>query len=232
MKTVLIVDDEEKILEVVSSYLRNEGYQTVEASTGQEAMQYIRKWKIDFVILDLMLPDRSGEDICRCIRQEASVPILMLTAKAKETERINGLSLGADDYMVKPFSPRELVMRVKTILRRSNDNDLLADQITYNQGELTINAKSKEVFLKGNPVSLTPIEYKAMLVFARHPKRTFSRDELVEKVLGFDYEGETRTIDQHIKNLRHKIENNPKEPRYIHTVFGMGYKFEGNRNED
>ncbi|RXY98380.1 response regulator transcription factor [Fictibacillus sp. S7] len=232
MKTILIVDDEEKILEVVSSYLRNEGYQTIEAASGQAALEYIKRGHIDFVILDLMLPDYSGEDICQSIRQEASVPILMLTAKAKETERIKGLSLGADDYMVKPFSPRELVMRVKTILRRSNENDLLADQISYNQGELTINAKSKEVFLKGNSISLTPIEYKALLVFARHPKRTFTRDELVEKVLGYDYEGETRTIDQHIKNLRYKIENNPKEPRYIQTVFGMGYKFEGNRSED
>ncbi|SDM84989.1 DNA-binding response regulator, OmpR family, contains REC and winged-helix (wHTH) domain [Fictibacillus solisalsi] len=232
MKTVLIVDDEEKILEVVSSYLRNEGYRTIETSTGQEALQYIRKRHIDFVILDLMLPDYSGEDICQSIRQETSLPILMLTAKAKETERIKGLSLGADDYMVKPFSPRELVMRVKTILRRSNDNDLLAEQISYNQGELIVNAKSKEVFSKGNSISLTPIEYKALLFFARHPKRTFTRDELVEKVLGYDYEGETRTIDQHIKNLRQKIENNPKEPRYIQTVFGMGYKFEGNRNEN
>ncbi|SFE90994.1 DNA-binding response regulator, OmpR family, contains REC and winged-helix (wHTH) domain [Bacillus sp. OV194] len=232
MKTILIVDDEAKILEVVSSYLRNEGYQTIEATTGQEAMKQIRKSPIDFVILDLMLPDISGEEVCHLIRQEVSVPILMLTAKVKEEERINGLSLGADDYMTKPFSPRELVMRVKTILRRSNENNLLADRISYNNGELTIYANSKEVFLKGTVVNLTPNEYKALLVFARHPKRTFSRNELVEKVLGFDYEGDTRAIDQHIKNLRHKIESNPKKPHYIQTVFGIGYKFKGSSYED
>ncbi|MGG1573489.1 response regulator transcription factor [Fictibacillus sp. NRS-1165] len=232
MKTILIVDDEVKILEVVSSYLRDEGYQTIEASTGQEALNQIRRCHIDFVILDLMLPDISGEEVCHTIRQEVSVPILMLTAKVKEEERINGLSLGADDYMIKPFSPRELVMRVKTILRRSNEIDLLADRISYNDGELTIDAISQEVFLKGNEVNLTPNEYKALLVLARHPKRTFSRNELVEKVLGFDYEGETRAIDQHIKNLRHKIENNPKKPQYIQTVFGIGYKFKGSSYED
>ncbi|MCK6259540.1 response regulator transcription factor [Fictibacillus sp. KIGAM418] len=232
MKTILIVDDEAKLLEVVSSYLRNEGYQTIEASTGQEAIKQIKKSPIDFVILDLMLPDIKGEEVCQLIRQEVSIPILMLTAKVKEEERINGLVLGADDYMTKPFSPRELVMRVKTILRRSNDNDLLAERISYNDGELTIDANSKEVFLKGTEVNLTPNEYKTLLVFARHPKRTFSRNELVEKVLGFDYEGDTRAIDQHIKNLRHKIESNPKNPHYIQTVFGVGYKFKGTSYED
>ncbi|MCD7034278.1 response regulator transcription factor [Metabacillus sp. GX 13764] len=226
-KTILIVDDEEKILEVISTYLKNEGYQTVEASTGQEALRLMKNHYIDFVILDLMLPDISGEEVCTFIRREAAVPILMLTAKVKENERINGLSLGADDYMIKPFSPRELVMRVKAIMRRVNESDLLADQISYGGGELTVDAKAKEVFLKHTQVYLTPIEYKTLLVLARNPNRTFSREELVAKVLGFDYEGEPRTIDQHIKNLRYKIEADPKQPKYIHTVFGAGYKFKG-----
>ncbi|MGG1574159.1 response regulator transcription factor [Fictibacillus sp. NRS-1165] len=232
MKTILVVDDEDKILEVVSSYLRNDGFQTIEASTGQDAINQVRKGHIDFIILDLMLPDITGEDVCHIIRQEISVPILMLTAKVKEQERIKGLSLGADDYMVKPFSPKELVMRVKTILRRANEYDLLADRISYNGGELTIDSTSNEVFLNGTEVSLTPKEYKTLLVFARHPKRTFSRHELVGKVLGFNYEGDPRAIDQHIKNLRHKIEKNPKQPQYIQTVFGLGYKFKGSSYED
>ncbi|MDN4525513.1 response regulator transcription factor [Fictibacillus fluitans] len=226
-KTILIIDDEEKILEVISTYLRKNGYKTIEASTGQEALRHMKNNHIDFVILDLMLPDMSGEEVCTSIRQEAGVPILMLTAKVKENERINGLSLGADDYMLKPFSPRELVMRVKAILRRVNENDLLADQISYEGGKLAIDANSQEVFVNQSPVNLTKIEYKALLVFARHPNRTFSREELVEKVLGFNYEGESRTIDQHIKNLRQKIETNPKQPKYIQTVFGVGYKFKG-----
>ncbi|RXZ02807.1 DNA-binding response regulator [Fictibacillus sp. S7] len=221
------MDDEEKILEVISTYLSKDGYKTIEASTGQEALRHMKNSHIDFVILDLMLPDMSGEEVCTSIRQEAAVPIMMLTAKVKENERINGLSLGADDYMLKPFSPKELVMRVKAILRRVNDNDLLADQISYAGGELTIDANSQEVFVMQSPVNLTKIEYKTLLVFARHPNRTFSREELVEKVLGFNYEGEPRTIDQHIKNLRHKIETNPKQPKYIQTVFGVGYKFKG-----
>lgn len=231
MKTILIVDDEPKIVDVVSSYLQNAGFQTIEAYTGGEAIQYIKDKRVDLVVLDLMLPDHSGEDICRFIRQELAVPVIMLTAKVKEEERITGLSLGADDYMIKPFSPRELVMRVKTILRRAIPDALLADSIEYNDGKLIIDASTHEVILDGAKVNLTPIEYKTLIVLARHPKRTFSREDLVELVLGFDYAGDTRVIDQHIKNLRHKVENHPKKPEYIHTVFGVGYKFEGNPHE-
>ncbi|MDR7071055.1 response regulator transcription factor [Fictibacillus barbaricus] len=227
MKSILIVDDEPKLLEVVSSYLRKEGFDAIEASNGREAMQYIQKETIDLVVLDLMLPDVSGEEICQRIRQESSIPILMLTAKATEEDRIKGLSLGADDYLVKPFSPRELVLRVKTILRRSGDGELLAEQIKYNNGELNIVANKQEVFAGGKLINLTPNEYKILLTFARHPNRIFSRDDLIERILGFDYEGGTRTIDQHVKNLRHKLEKDPKHPKYIVTVFGIGYKFTG-----
>jgi DNA-binding response OmpR family regulator len=227
MKTILIVDDEPKLLEVVSSYLRKDGFLTLEASNGKDALHYISTKTVDLVVLDLMLPDISGEEICQTIRRQVSVPILMLTAKVTEEDRIKGLSLGADDYIVKPFSPRELVLRVKTILRRSGDGELLAEQITYNDGELKITANKQEVYVNEKLVNLTPNEYKLLITFARHPNRIFSRDELIEKILGFDYEGGTRTIDQHVKNLRQKIENNPKAPEYIVTVFAMGYKFTG-----
>lgn len=226
MKTILIVDDEPKLREVVSSYLKKNGFRTLEASNGKDALHYISAENVDFVVLDLMLPDMSGEEICQTIRRQFSVPILMLTAKINEKDRIKGLSIGADDYMIKPFSPRELVLRVKTILRRS-DGELLAEQITYNEGELKIAANKQEVHVKGRLINLTPNEYKLLITFARHPNRIFSRDELIEKILGFDYEGGTRTIDQHVKNLRHKIESNPKAPKYIVTVFAMGYKFTG-----
>jgi DNA-binding response OmpR family regulator len=227
MKTILIVDDEPKLREVVSSYLKNEGFLTLVASNGKDALHYISAKNVDLVVLDLMLPDMSGEEICQAIRRQFSVPILMLTAKVNEEDRIKGLSIGADDYMIKPFSPRELVLRVKTILRRSGDGELLAEQITYNDGELKIAADKQDVHVKGRLINLTPNEYKLLITFARHPNRIFSRDELIEKILGFDYEGGTRTIDQHVKNLRHKIESNPKEPKYIITAFAMGYKFTG-----
>ncbi|MBH0154784.1 response regulator transcription factor [Fictibacillus sp. 5RED26] len=227
MKTILIVEDEPKLLEVVSSYLKKEGHNTLEALTAKEAINYLINYSIDFVILDLMLPDMSGEALCQRIRQTHTLPILMLTAKVSEEDRINGLAIGADDYMVKPFSPRELVQRVKTILRRSGDEGLLAEHITYNEGELKVDARKQEVYIHGNLVNLTPIELKLLLTFGRHPNRVFSRDELVEKILGFDYEGDTRTIDQHVKNLRSKLETDPKNPRYIVTVFGVGYKFTG-----
>ncbi|MGA4720628.1 response regulator transcription factor [Fictibacillus nanhaiensis] len=227
MKTILIVEDEPKLLDVVSSYLKKEGFNTLEALTANDAIHFIKNNSVDFVILDLMLPDMSGEALCQRIRQTHTLPILMLTAKVSEEDRINGLSLGADDYMVKPFSPRELVLRVKTILRRTGDEGLLAEQITYNKGELKVDAHKQEVYIHGDLVNLTPNEYKLLLTFGRHPNRVFSREELVEKILGFDYEGDTRTIDQHVKNLRSKLETDPKNPRYIVTVFGVGYKFTG-----
>lgn len=221
------MEDEPKLLDVVSSYLKKEGFNTLEALTANDAIHFIKNNSVDFVILDLMLPDMSGEALCQRIRQTHTLPILMLTAKVSEEDRINGLSLGADDYMVKPFSPRELVLRVKTILRRTGDEGLLAEQITYNKGELKVDAHKQEVYIHGDLVNLTPNEYKLLLTFGRHPNRVFSREELVEKILGFDYEGDTRTIDQHVKNLRSKLETDPKNPRYIVTVFGVGYKFTG-----
>ncbi|MBM7692454.1 DNA-binding response OmpR family regulator [Peribacillus deserti] len=229
MKTILVVDDEYKIREVISSYLQNEGFLIKEAENGKDALEIIDKKSVDFIILDLMLPDMSGEEICLQIRRKFATPILMLTAKVRENDRIYGLTIGADDYMVKPFSPRELVMRVKTILRRSNPDQLLAETISFNQDELVIDQSYKEVRLKGKKIDLTPSEYKLLLVMARYPQRTYTRDELVFYVLGDDFVGDSRIIDQHIKNLRYKIKDNPKVPHYLETVYGMGYKFSGER---
>lgn len=227
MKTILIVDDEEKIREVVASYLQNEGYTTVEASTGDKALELVRGGNVDLLILDLMLPDMSGENVCRAIRQFSPVPVIMLTAKVSEDDRVQGLTLGADDYVVKPFSPRELTARVKAILRRTQDDTLLAEIISFHNDDLVIRPIKHEVYKLGNLLSLTPNEYKLLLILAHHPNRTFTREELIEKVLGFDFEGDTRSIDQHVKNLRQKIESDPKKPQYIVTVFSVGYRFTG-----
>lgn len=227
MKTILMVDDEDKIRDVVVSYLQKHGFRTLEAGTGTEALQTIRRDRVDLVILDLMLPDIPGEQVCQTIRQQSSVPILMLTAKVDKSSRIQGLNIGADDYVIKPFDPHELVARVRAILRRSDDHHLLADRISFNNGELVIDATQHKVFLHGRPVNLTPSEFKLLLVLARHPQRQFHREELVERVLGFDFEGDVRAIDQHVKNLRQKIEPDPKQPTYIQTVYGIGYRFTG-----
>ncbi|WP_127529338.1 response regulator transcription factor [Paenibacillus kobensis] len=227
MKTILMVDDEEKIREVVVSYLQNDGFQTIEADTGNKALDLVRGGNIDLVILDLMLPDLSGEDVCKSIRQFSTIPIIMLTAKVTEDDRVQGLSLGADDYVLKPFSTRELIARVKANLRRAHDDTLLAETIFFNNGDLTLNPLKHEVIKAGRPVALTPNEYKLLHTFARHPGRTFSREELVEKVLGFDFEGDARAIDQHVKNLRYKIESDSKNPQYVITVFAVGYRFAG-----
>ncbi|MEF3312008.1 response regulator transcription factor [Paenibacillus sp. GYB004] len=227
MKTILVVEDDDNIREVILSYLASEGYRTLEAESGRLALDQIRDRHVDLVVLDLMLPDGDGEQVCETIRGRSPVPILMLTAKTSHRNRLLGLSLGADDYMTKPFDPLELIARVRAILRRTDGGDLLADRIPFRGGELLIDALQQKVVLRGETVALTPNEYKLLLVFARNPNRTFSRDDLVDKVLGFDFDGDARTIDQHIKNLRHKIEADPKNPGYIVTVYGIGYRFSG-----
>lgn len=227
MSTILIVDDEMKIRDVVRSYLRQHGFQTIEADSGQEAIRLFHEQSPDLIILDLMLPDRNGEEVCQEIRRVNSVPILMLTAKISNHSRINGFSIGADDYLLKPFDPRELVVRVRAILRRSDHHQLLSDKVSYGDGQLEIDSLKHTVYLQGKPINLTPIEYKLLITLAKHPQRYFTREELIEKVLGFDYIGDIRTIDQHVKNVRQKIEKDSKNPMYIQTVYGSGYRFSG-----
>lgn len=229
MTKILVVDDEVGLLEVIKDYLKKEGYDVFTSVNGEEAYRLFPLIKPDFLILDLMLPGLSGEEICRLIRRESNVPVLMLTAKSGEEDRISGLALGADDYLVKPFSPRELVMRVKAILRRTAGNTKTGNGLSFNSSDLEINEEEHTVRKKGEEVRLTPNEFTILLTLAKNPNRTFSRTQLIDTALGFDFAGYERTIDTHIKNIRHKIEDDDREPIYITTVYGIGYKFTGGR---
>jgi DNA-binding response OmpR family regulator len=224
-KRVVVVDDELSVQEVVRAYLEKDGYHVFVAGTGGEGLALAERIKPGLVVLDLMLPDRSGEEICREIRSRSDVPILMLTAKASEDERVEGLALGADDYLVKPFSPRELVARVRAILRRTQGAEQpLVASLSFDGGALEIDTVQHEVRRDGELVDLTPNEYKLLVTLAQYPGRVYSRFELINHVQGYEYEGYERTIDAHVKNLRKKIEPDPKAPRYVETVFGVGYR--------
>ena len=224
---VLIIDDEEKIVEVIKSYMEKEDFIVATALDGKVALEQFKSFSPDIVILDLMLPDVSGEELCRQIRMMGNTPIIMLTAKVEEEDILSGLNMGADDYITKPFSPKQLVARVKAILRRTQNTAVEETTMTYNQGDLVVNIESHNVKKDGTAVSLTPVEFEILLKLAKHPKKVFTREELIAFVLGEDYEGYDRTIDTHIKNLRQKIETNTKDPQYIVTIYGVGYKFGG-----
>lgn len=227
MPKIFVIDDEVRLLEVIKDYLQKEGFEVFTSVNGEEGLRLFLLLKPDFLILDLMLPDLSGEEICERIRQESDVPILMLTAKSGEEDRIKGLGLGADDYLVKPFSPRELVMRVKAILRRTAGNTKTTNLISFKDRDLEINIDKHSVRKQGEEIRLTPNEFSILLVLAQNPNRTYSRAQLINTALGYDFVGYERTIDAHIKNIRQKIEDNLKEPGYIITVYGIGYKFQG-----
>lgn len=222
------MDDEAKIVEVVKSYLENSGYAVYEAYNGLEALERFEKVNPSLVVLDLMLPDIGGEDVCRILRRKSRVPIIMLTAKIDEDSILQGLNIGADDYVTKPFSPKQLIARIEAVLRRSADNIIpLSNILTYNGGDLTIDVLKYEVKKRGLVLNLTPNEYKLLTTVAKYPDKTFTREELITMVLGDDFAGYDRTIDTHIKNIRQKIEDDPKNPRYILTVHGIGYRFGG-----
>ncbi len=224
-KKIVVIDDDPSVQEVVRAYLEKDGYQVFVAATAGDGLSLTARIKPGLVVLDLMLPDRSGEDVCRDIRERADTPILMLTAKASEDERVMGLAIGADDYLTKPFSPRELVARVRAILRRTQGGDQpLVEVISLDGGALEIDTVQHEVRKAGEAVELTPNEYKLLQTLARFPGRAYSRFELINHVQGYEYEGYERTIDAHVKNLRKKIEDDPKQPRYVETVFGVGYR--------
>lgn len=226
MATVLVVDDEPKIRNTVRAFLEQERYGVLVASTGQEAIEVAGRLHPDLVVLDLMLPDLPGEEVARSLRAVSQVPIIMLTAKAEESDRVAGLRLGADDYVVKPFSPLELVARVDAVLRRSRAGGLDGAS-SFDEGGLVIDETAREVRRDGGEVTLTKSEFDLLLALAAHPGKAFSRYELVARVHGFDYEGYERTIDVHVKNLRAKLSEDPKAPRYVLTVPGIGYKFGG-----
>lgn len=227
-KKILIVDDEPKIVEVVRSYMEHSGYEAYYAYDGRNALTMFQEIGPDLIILDLMLPDISGEDVCKIIRRESMVPIIMLTAKVEEEDILKGLDIGADDYLTKPFSPRQLVARVAAVLRRvSVDQESINDIMIFDNNDLVIDDFKHEVKKKGQIVNLTPNEYRILLTMAKYPQRVFSREELINMSLGDDFNGFDRTVDTHIKNLRQKIETDPKSPQYLLTVHGIGYKFNG-----
>ena len=226
-KRVLIVDDDVKIVELVRLYLARDGYHVITAYNGTDALKLARESHPDLLVLDIMLPGVNGLEICRILRAESPVPIILLTAKTTEQDRIVGLDLGADDYVTKPFSPRELAARVRAVFRRTSDNaeDTGPQELKF--ANLTVNFTRHEAYINQKPLKLTPVEFKLLGVFVREPNRVFSRTQLVEKVLGYDFDGFDRTIDVHILNLRRKLEQTPDQPQYIKTVYGSGYKFTG-----
>jgi two-component system alkaline phosphatase synthesis response regulator PhoP len=223
-ETILVVDDEVKIVKTVRAYLEAAGFRVVTANDGQTALTIFRHEKPALVILDLGLPRIDGLDVARTLRRDSSVPIIMLTARVDEADRLIGLELGADDYVTKPFSPREVVARVRAVLRRAGAERELAPP-PISAGDVVIDLERRQVTVGGRSIDLTPTEFDLLVILARHPGRVFTRLELLERVQGYSFEGYERTIDAHVKNLRHKIEPDPKQPHYVLTVYGVGYKF-------
>jgi DNA-binding response OmpR family regulator len=223
MPTVLVVDDEPIVREVVCSYLAREGYRTLEAGDGDEARELLEHDRPALVVLDLMLPGTDGLELCRWIRTQSDLPVIMLTARGEEADRIVGLELGADDYVTKPFSPRELVARVRTVLRRTGPEPAAAaGRLSF--GDLTIDERSREVRKAGRELKLTAKEFDLLWFLARHPRQVFSRDQLMDRVWGYSAALDTGTVTVHVRRLREKIEDDPAHPRFLQTVWGVGYR--------
>ena len=225
---ILVVDDDREIVRIIRAYLEKAGYTVATAYDGETALHIIRSDRPDLVVLDLMLPDRDGLDITRIVRGDpslAATPIVMLTARVEGEDRVQGLDLGADDYIPKPFNPHEVVARVRAVLRRANQDFGPAHIIQI--GQLLLDADRHEVQLAGKPIELTPTEFDLLKTLMEYQGHAFTRQSLIEKGLGYNYEGMERTLDSHIRNLRRKIESDPSEPTYIKTVFGVGYRMQG-----
>ncbi len=225
MDNILIIEDEEKVSEILKAYLQKEGYTVYCAEKGMEGIKLFEKIQFSLVILDLMLPDISGEEICSILRKISEVHIFMLTAKGTLEDRIEGLNLGADEYLVKPFSPRELTARVNSLFRRLNVNKF--ETKVYNNGDLEINYEKRIVKVKGDEISLTPNEFDILHILSSNRGKVFTREQLIERIMGIDFQGFDRTIDVHIKNIRKKLEEDSRNPKYIVTVTRIGYKFGG-----
>ena len=227
-RNILVVDDETMVTEFLQAYLLKSGYVVYIAHTGKDALELFRKHNISLVILDLMLPDINGEEICKTIRNTTRTPIIMLTAKVQESDILEGFRIGADDYLVKPFSPRIVAAKVEAVLRRVECDELVSIPVSYDNGNLTIDFQSKTVKKQGEAVNLTPTEYKLLSTMAKAPNRIFTRDQLISYALEDEFSGFDRSIDTYIKGLRTKIEIDRKNPQYIITVHGVGYKFQFN----
>ncbi len=224
-KKILVVDDEKKITEIIKAYLERDNFSVIVAYDGKEALESVKYYSPDLVILDLMLPEISGWEVCRILRKGSNIPIIMLTARDETTDKIVGLELGADDYIVKPFDVKELVSRVKAVLRRFEGVSAAVTNMIQ-IAELVIDIEKRKISRSGMIIELTPIEFDLLQLLAKHPGRVFSRLQLLDSIRGDDYDGYERTIDSHIKNLRKKIEPEPEKPIYIITVYGVGYKLE------
>jgi len=231
MNSILLVEDDRKIARIVKVYLEDAGYKVVHVEKGKDAISAAMKEPPLAVILDLMLPDTSGEEVCQELKEMGDFPIIMLTAKYSEEERVAGFALGADDYVVKPFSPKELVYRIKAVLRRSQKSDReVLEPMSFNDSRLVIDGRGYEVKKNGEMLKITPTEFKVLYSLASAPGKVFTREDLVEKALGYQFEGYERSIDAHIKNIRHKIEDDPRNPAFIITIYGVGYRFSGIRD--
>jgi len=227
-KKVLVVDDEVKLLEVIKSFLESKDYIVFTAENGKQAFSIFEKENISFVILDLMLPELTGEEICIRLRQRSRIPILMLTAKVDEEDILKGLEIGADDYLTKPFRLKELHARMEAILRRtSGDLVPLYRKMNFREGDLEVDLENHTIRKSGQEVNLTPNEYKILTALIKYPNKVFTRDELINTAFGNDFEGYDRSVDSHIKNLRQKIETDSKNPVFVLTIHGIGYKFGG-----
>jgi DNA-binding response OmpR family regulator len=222
-QTILVVDDEARIVKLVRDYLERAGFDVIVARDGETALTLARVEQPDLIVLDLMLPGVDGLDVCRRLRQASAVPIIMLTARVEEADRIVGLELGADDYITKPFSPRELVARVRATLRRANGQ--MGPAAILRAGDVELDTASLMAIVAGQPVDLTPTEFQLLATLIRQPGRIFSREQLLEAVHGVAFDGYDRSVDSHVKNIRRKIEPDPRKPRYIQTVYGVGYRF-------
>jgi DNA-binding response OmpR family regulator len=223
MTTVLVVDDEQTIREIVVRYLARDGFRTLEAADGDRARRLVEDEKPDLVVLDVMLPGTDGLELCRWIRSGSTLPIIMLTARGEESDRIIGLDLGADDYVTKPFSPRELAARVRTVLRRAEPSEPTEERLAFNG--LVIDSATHEVSKEGQPLRLTAREFQLLWFLASHPQRVFSREQLMRRVWGYSSALDTGTVTVHVRRLREKIEDEPSRPRHLETVWGVGYRF-------
>lgn len=225
---ILIIEDEESINNIVKSYLENEGYTVFQAFDGKEGLELFLNEDVDLIILDLMLPKMTGEDLMKEVRSRSEVPVIMLSAKVEEDDKVNGLRLGADDYVTKPFSARELIERIKAILRRIEKYNIpRADIIKTSDGRLEMDLEYNRFFKDGEEVYLTRNEFSILKTLFSSPNKIYTREEIIEINFGYDYDAYDRAIDTHIKNIRQKIEDNPKKPKYIKTIYGMGYKSGG-----
>ena len=224
--TVLVVEDDPNTVDIVRLYLRRDNHKVLEAADGKEGLRLARQNRPDLIVLDLMLPGMDGTEVCRILRAEGSdVPIIMLTARVEEEDRLTGLDMGADDYMTKPFSPRELAARVRAVLRRTARDRLEMGPAELVYRDIKVAMRNRNTYVRGDQVHLTPIEFRLLVLFMRNPRRTFTRDQIIDRVFGYDFDGFDRTVDAHISNLRGKVEADPVRPGYIRTVYGVGYRF-------